>query len=162
MTTKKIRRSLVLAVSMLLMPAVASARDFVPQNYAARTGVSFSPDQFNGGLHAQLGTMSRPQIRPAVEVGFGNGVRIVSLSADLLYHFRGSRWRPYVGGGPGLNFIDVTDGVGEADGITTKAVAHGVTGLTWVPRRSRRSYFVEGRFGIGDTPNVRVALGMSF
>lgn len=159
---KKRARFVAVAVAALLMPAVASARDFKPQGYNARTGISFSPDQFNAGLHAQLGTKVTPQIRPAVDVGFGNGVRIVALSADVLYNFGGTRWRPYAGGGPGLNFIDVTDGVGESDGMSTKLVAHAVTGLTWVPRRSRRTYFAEGRFGFGDTPNFRLAVGMSF
>jgi hypothetical protein len=162
MMTKKKVQVLAVAFAGLLVPAVSSARDFAPQGYAARTGISFSPDQFQAGLHLQLGASSRPQIRPAVELGLGNGVRIVSLGGDVLYHFGGNHWRPYAGGGPGLNFIDVTDGVGEADGMTMKLVAHGVTGITWAPRRSRHRYFVEGRFGIGDTPNVRIALGMSF
>ena len=158
-TTHTLRLVIALA---LMTPAVASARDFTPQNYAARTGISFSPDQFNAGIQAQLGTVSKLKIRPAVDLGLGNGVRILSVGGDLLYQFSGTRWRPYAGGGPGLNVVDVTNGVGEADGMTAKLVAHGVTGLTWVPRRSRRSYFVEGRLGVGDTPTVRLVLGTSF
>jgi hypothetical protein len=160
MMTKK-TLSLAVVCIALLIPAEASA-DFKPQGYNARTGISFGPDQFNAGVHAQLGTRATPQIRPAVDAGFGNGVRMVMLGGDVLYQFGGTHWRPYAGGGPGLNFIDVTDGVGEADGMTMKLVAHAVAGTTWAPRRGRRSYFVEGRFGFGETPNARVAIGMSF
>jgi hypothetical protein len=163
MMTKKALITLAVASVAVLIPAEASADfNFKPQHYNARTGISFGPDQFNAGVHAQLGTRATPQIRPAVDMGFGNGVRMVMLGGDVLYQFGGTHWRPYAGGGPGLNFIDVTDGVGEADGMTMKLVAHAVTGITWAPRRGRRSYFVEGRFGFGETPNARVALGMSF
>jgi hypothetical protein len=152
----------IVALAGLLAPAVSSARDFGPQGYAARTGLSFNPDQFQAGVHLQLGTSSKPQLRPAMELGIGNGVRLVSLSGDVLYHFGRKQWSPYAGGGPGLNFIDVTDGVGEADGLETKLVAHAVTGVTWAPRRGRHRYFLEGRIGVGDTPNLRISLGMSF
>jgi hypothetical protein len=115
---------------------VSSARDLAPRDYAARTGASFNPDQFLAGLHLQLGPDVKPELRPVLTLELGNGVRLASLSGDVLCHFEGARWAPYVGGGPGLNFIDVTDGVGEADGITAKLVAHAVTGLVWRPQRS--------------------------
>ena len=150
------------ALAALLVAAPCNAGDLSPQAFAARTGISFSPDQFNGGLHLQLGSSSKPQLRPALEVGLGNGVRLLSLSGDVLYHFDGGHWRPYAGAGPGVNFIDVTDGVGEADGMKAKLVARAVAGITWAPRRSRHRYFVEGLFGVGDTPDFRVALGVSF
>jgi hypothetical protein len=151
-----------LAVAGAFAPSGAAADVLTPQAYAVRTGISIAPDQFTGGLQLQLGTSTRPQIRPTVEAGFGNGVRLFSFGGDVLYHFEGRRWRPYAGGGPGLNLIDVTDGVGESDGMTAKLVAHLVTGLGWTPGRGRHRYFVEGKFGIGDTPDVRVAVGMSF
>jgi hypothetical protein len=156
------RRVLALVLGMLVVPAFSSANDFTPQAYSARTGISFGPDQFHTGVHLQLGAGSKPQIRPALDLGLGNGVRLLSVAADVLYHFDGAQWRPYVGGGPGLNFIDVTDGVGEADGVAAKLVAHAVTGISWTPRRKGRGYFLEGRFGVGHTPDLRLALGMSF
>jgi len=158
----KTRWVFALALAGLLAPVPATAGDLAPQAFAARTGISFGPDQFHGGVHLQLGTSSKPQLRPAVELGLGNGVRLLALSGDVLFHLGGERWRPYAGGGPGVNFIDVTDGVGEADGMQAKLVAHAVTGIAWAPRRSRHRYFVEGRIGVGDTPDFRVALGMSF
>ena len=165
MTKKTMTRAVVaMALSAALAPARASALEFdiTPQGFAACTGVSFNPDQFGVGLQFQLGPSLKPQFRPVVELGVGNGVRLVALGGDILYHFAGTRWRPYAGGGPGLNFIDVTDGVGQADGLSTKLVAHAVTGLSWIPRRGQHRYFVEGRFGIGDTPDLRITLGMSF
>jgi hypothetical protein len=163
MTMKnRITRIFALALAGLLAPAASVAGDLSPQAFAARTGISFGPDQFNGGLHLQLGTSSKPQLRPSLDLGLGNGVRLLSLSGDVLFHFGREHWRPYAGGGPGVNFIDVTDGVGEADGLQAKLVAHAVTGISWAPRRTKHRYFVEGRIGVGDTPDFRVALGMSF
>jgi hypothetical protein len=158
------RMLLAVAVGCLVTsePAAARELDITPQTYAACTGVSLNPDQFGAGLLFQLGPNMKPQIRPGVELAVGNGVRLLSLSGDVLYHVDGKRWSPYAGGGPGLNFIDVTDGVGEADGLQTKLVAHVVTGLSWMPGRGQRRYFVESRLGIGDTPDLRITLGMSF
>jgi hypothetical protein len=164
MIKRQMTRSVLAAsLAVLLAPAAAAALDLAPRGYAARAGVSFDPDQFHAGLQVQLGPGSKPQLRPVLELGIGNGVRIVSLSSDVLYHFEAERWRPYAGVGPGLNFIDVTDGVGEADGVKTKLVAHAVAGVGWIRRRgSQPRYFLEGRAGIGDTPDLRITLGISF
>jgi hypothetical protein len=162
MISKRSMRIFTVVVAGLIVPAVSSAGDLAPQGYAACTGVSFGPDQFQAGLHFQLGPSSKPQLRPVLELGLGNGVRLISLSGDVLYHFEGRHLTPYAGAGPGLNLIDVTDGVGEADGITARLVAHAVAGLSWTPRRGQHRYFLEGRIGVGDTPNFRLAMGMSF
>jgi hypothetical protein len=147
---------------MTIAPATVSGSEFVPQLYAAGTGVSLNPDQFHGGLHFRFGSSPTPPFRPVVELGLGNGVRLFSLSTDALYHFKGQQWTPYVGAGPALNFIDVTNGVGQSDGVEMKVVGHAITGLSWTPRRSQRRYFVEGRIGVGDTPRLRLSVGMSF
>lgn len=150
-------------VAALLAPAHGFARDFSPRGWAATTGLSSNPDQFTAGVQFQLGSSWTPQLRPTVDLGVGNGVRLVSFGGDVLYHFSGTRWRPYAGGGPGLNLIDVTNGVGETDGLQAKLVAHAVAGLSWIPRtRSAHRYFIEGRLGVGDTPDVRLAFGMAF
>ena len=163
MMSMKITTTIVaIGLASLIGPATASAREIAPHLHAVGTGVSLNPDQFHGGLHFRFGSNPTPLIRPAVEVGLGNGVRIFSLSGDVLHHFQGERWRPYVGAGPGLNFIDVTDGVGQSDGISTKIVAHAITGLAWTPGKSHRRYFLEGRVGVGDTPRFRLSVGMSF
>jgi hypothetical protein len=153
---------LVSVVAAGLVPAAAHAQGVMRQHYAIRSGIGVNPDQFHSGMHVELGSLSRAQLRPVVDLGFGNGVRLLSLGGDVLYHFRGAEWRPYLGGGPGINFFDVTDGVGQTDGLQTRLVAHGVVGLAWMPRRSRYGYLVEGRIGVGDTPDVHVAAGISF
>ena len=154
---------LTVAFAGLLAPAVSSALSFVPHGYAASTGVSLNPDQFQAGLHFQLGPSWKPQFRPVLELGVGNGVRMVSLSGDILYHFEGRRLRPYAGGGPGLNLVDVTDGLGQAEGVQARLVAVAVGGVSLMPRRGGgHRYFVEGRVGFGDTPDLRVSVGMSF
>ena len=151
------------ALAGLLVPATSAALNLAPHGYAASTGVCFNPDQFQAGLHLQLGPGWKPQFRPVVELGIGNGVRILSLSGDILYHFGGTRWRPYAGGGPGLNLVDVTNGVGEADGVQTKLVAVAVTGVSLMPRRpAQHRYFLEGRVGFGDSPDFRISVGVSF
>jgi hypothetical protein len=74
-------------------PAASSALDLVPKGYAARAGVN--PDQFHAALHFQLGPGSKPQFRPVLELGVGNGVRLVSLSGDVLGHASSSTTQLY-------------------------------------------------------------------
>ena len=65
--------------------------------------------------------------------------------------------RPFVGGGPGLNLVDVTSGVGEARGLEAKLAGSLVAGLA----RGRHA-LIEARIGFGDTPQLKLTVGLWF
>jgi hypothetical protein len=159
----------VVATTQAVTPARAAwGLDLSLRDAGVRAGASLDPDQVVGGLDVQVGRGSRLRVRPVAEVGLGNGVRMLALSGDLLYRLgQGTgRFRPYVGGGPGLNLVDVTDGVGEGRGVETELVGNGVAGITWggrpAGRRTGRRYLAELRAGLGNTPDLKVVVGASF
>jgi hypothetical protein len=146
--------------------APVTALDLGPRDAGLRAGVSLNPDQVHAGLDVQLGNGQRIRLRPSLELGVGNGVRLVSLNADVLFRLGRGWGRPYLGGGPGVNLVDVTDGVGEAAGPEARAVANAVAGVAWgggrVRGQARRRYLVEARVGLGDTPDFKLTVGASF
>jgi hypothetical protein len=149
----------------LATPATAPALDLTPRDLHARAGFNLNPDQLHLGVQAAIGSPGRVGLRPSLDLGLGNSVRLLSLNGDVLYRFdRRRRLRPFLGGGPALNLVDVTDGVGESDGLTAELAGHAVAGLQWLPagRRGGRRYLLEARAGIGDTPDFKLTLGIAF
>ena len=73
---------------------------------------------------------------------------------------------PYAGGGLGINFIDVTNGVGSGRGFQIETVVNIVGGVEWGGRKpgpgSSYRYVVEGRLGLGDTPDFKLSFGLAF
>jgi hypothetical protein len=152
-------------VLVLAAPAAVPALDLTPRDFHARAGLSLEPDQLHAGVHATLGSPGRLAFRPGLDLGVGNGVVLVSLNGDVLYRFsRQGRIRPFLGGGPALSLVDVTDGVGESDGVSAELAGHLVGGLQWLPPAGKagRRYFVETRFGFGDTPEFKATVGIGF
>jgi hypothetical protein len=160
------RRAVAFSLALLLaVPATGRALDLKPRDVHLRAGVSLNPDQFHVGLHAGIGSPRRIGFRPSLDLGLGNGVVLLSLNGDVLYRFeRTKRLQPFLGGGPALSLIDVTDGVGEAEGLTAEVAGHVVAGLHWLPAKGQRGrrYFVEARGGYGDTPDFKLTLGIAF
>ncbi|HSD26002.1 MAG TPA: hypothetical protein VLL75_01805 [Vicinamibacteria bacterium] len=160
------RRSGVFSLALLLVvPATARPLDLKPRDIHLRAGFSLDPDQFHVGLQAGIGSRGRFGFRPSLDLGLGNGVLLVSLNGDLLYRFdRTKRIQPFLGGGPALSLIDVTDGVGESEGLTAELAGHAVAGLHWLPApgKAGRRYLVEARAGFGDTPDFKLTLGIAF
>jgi hypothetical protein len=160
------RRPGVLSLALLLVvPATAPALDLKPRDVHLRAGFSVNPDQGHVGLQAGIGSWGKVGFRPSLDLGFGNGVRLVSLNGDVLYRFdRAKRIQPFLGGGPALSLIDVTDGVGESEGVSAELAGHVVAGVHWLPARGKsgRRYLVEARAGFGDTPDFKLTLGIAF
>lgn len=101
--------------------------------------------------------------RPSVDLGLGNGIRLVSLNGDVLYRFSATgSLRPFLGGGPALVLKDVTDGVGEAEGWNAALAAHLLAGLEWSPAGAGHSYLLESRGGFGDTADLKLTIGIRF
>jgi hypothetical protein len=157
---------LALALGWAALPTDAVALDLAPRDFRLRAGFGLNPDQLHAGVEAALGAPSRIRARPSLDLGLGNGVVMLSLNGDVFYDFAPARTRfaPYVGLGPALTLVDVTDGVGEAEGITAHLAGHVASGLEWRPAAGRpgRRYRVEARAGFGDTHDFKLTLAIGF
>jgi hypothetical protein len=147
--------------------APTRAQDLGLQCWGLRGGVSMNPDQFHFGVFADAGQLTRQvRFQPGFELGLGNGVRLGAANFDALYLFKPRPWRPYAGGGLGINFIDVTNGFGQGDGLGIEPVLNVVGGIEWGEggkgSRSARRYLLEARLGLGDTPDFKVTAGLTF
>ena len=166
---KKYLGTCVLAVTTVTCFAdTSTALEFGIRHYGARGGISMNPDQFHGGLFLDAGRLtSSLWFQPSFEFDLGNGVWLAAANMDVLYPFAGgSSMRPYLGGGVGFNFFDVSDGVGEGRGLEIEPVLNIVGGLEWGAgkRKSRAPfrYVLEGRLGIGATPDFKISAGITF
>jgi hypothetical protein len=85
----------------LATPATAPALDLTPRDVHLRAGLHLNPDQFHVGVQASIGSLGRVGFRPSLDLGLGNGVRLLSLNGDVLYRFdRGSASGPSSAAGP--------------------------------------------------------------
>ena len=118
---------------VLLTTSVAAStalgQELGVRSYGLRGGVNLNPDQFNFGAHIDAGRLaSRVRFQPSFELGLGNGVTLASTNFDAHYLFNAGRVRPYAGGGLGINFIDVTSGIGRGGGLNIEPVLNLVAG----------------------------------
>ncbi len=157
---------LTLGIAVLLANSdVSVAADLGIRHFGLRGGVSANPDQIHGGLFLDAGRLvSDLRFQPSFDVGFGNGVRLATANLDALYPLGGESWRPYAGGGLGINFVDVTNGVGEGRGWEIAPVINVLGGIRWgSARRGNRSlerYLLEVRLGFGDTTDLKLSFGL--
>lgn len=154
-------------VVTMLVSSHASGQDLEIRALGVRGGIGSNPDQFHIGAYLHAGYLARHvRFQPGFEMGIGNGVRLGAVNADVLYVFSSPSWRPYVGGGPGLNFVDVTDGVGESRGLELEPVLNLVGGIEWgaIPKGSRapHRYLLEARVGLGETSDLKLSAGFTF
>ena len=157
--------ALLVAVACLLaITEPVGAQDLGIKSWGLRGGLSINPDQGTGGVFVNAGHFSRRvRFQPSFDLGFGNGVRLLALNLDAFYIFSPHPWRPYAGGGLGINFIDVTEGVGEGRGLDVEAALQIVGGIEWGDLRAGfRRYLVEARLGVGDTPDLKLTAGIAF
>lgn len=124
-----------------------------------RVGLSIDPDQLVLGGQMIIGELA-PDLTfdPSLEFGFGDNVTVIAMNADLHYHFtlEGTAWRPYAGGGIGLNFIDVDGGGSDTE------VGLNLIGGAGVPTQSGNRFFGELRLGLGDIPEIKLLAGWNF
>ncbi len=163
----KTRRFCFVLLAGAMATSTALGHELGVRSYGVRGGINMNPDQFNFGAHVDAGSLtSRVRIQPSFELGLGNGVTLASANFDAHYLFTTRRFRPYAGGGLGINFIDVTSGIGREGGLHIEPVLNLVAGAEWgasrPSSRAFRRYLLEVRVGIGDTPDLKLVAGFSF
>ena len=150
-----------------VIAGVGLGQELGARSYGVRGGINMNPDQFNFGAHVDAGRLaSRVRLQPSFELGLGNGVFLASTNFDAHYLFSTGRFRPYAGGGLGVNFIDVTSGIGRGGGLNIEPALNLVGGVEWGAPRARsqafRRYLLEARVGMGDTPELKLVAGLNF
>ncbi len=151
----------------LLTAALVPASAHAAQSFTAwgpHLGFSSGPDQIVFGGHLQWGDVA-PQLDfvPSVDLGFGDHATVVSLNGDFHYRIQtNTTWQPYAGGGLGIHFVSVDNGgPGFGDGSETVFGGHLIVGAD-VATKSHSRFFVEGKFGLGDSPDFKALVGWSF
>jgi hypothetical protein len=160
MEVEEMLKRLVLVIALGALTAVPAAHaDATIGGVGPRIGLSIDPDQLVLGGQMIIGELA-PDLTfdPNIEFGFGDNVTVVAMNFDLHYHFtlEGTAWRPYAGGGLGLNFIDVDGGGSDTE------VGLNIVGGAGVPTQSGNRFFGELRLGIGDIPEIKLVAGWNF
>jgi opacity protein-like surface antigen len=139
------------------------------KGWGVRVGASADPDQIYGGVHFNLGEFAKDvRFRPTIELGFGDDVTTLEALAEVHYVFSKVQvWKPYVGGGIGLAYVNVDDndngnGNGNGDDSDTE-FAFAIMGGAETKLKSGNGFFIEGKIGLGDNdPDFKVGVGWSF
>lgn len=132
---------------VLAMATSASAQPAV----GFQGGGSIDPEQFFAGVYWQSPELAGPlAIRPGLDGGFGNGLRIATINVDFVFFFPlgGAGWSLVQGGGPTVvitRFGDETD-VGGG-GSYVFGFAH------------EQGFFTEMRVGSGRVPGLKFGAG---
>lgn len=172
------RRSFPIPLLMVLLAFTLAAPAFAQQQssgggggigwegWGVRLGASSDPDQVYGGVHFDMGYFARDvRFRPTIEVGIGDDATVVQAFAEAHYIFSKVQvWKPYVGGGVGLTFIDrdrdkLPPGADDSDTELGLMAVGGIeTGL-----KSGSRFFLELKIGLGDDdPDFKVGLGWTW
>lgn len=159
------KRFVVLCALGALLPFTAIAQGAVVSDYGLRAGFSTSPDQLVLGGQMSIGEVA-PSLTfdPNIELGFGDNLTLICFNLAMHYHFdiENSSWRPYVGGGAGINFVSVDLPPGFADNSSTHVGGEFIVGAS-VPTRSGNRFFSELKLGLGDfTPDLKILVGWNF
>ena len=137
-----------------------------------RAGVTLDPELILLGVQAQIGPFFNSNVffRPNVEFGFGEVTALFALNPEVIYRLpgysRNGRWTPYVGVGPGFNFIHQsftgTDGSGRRVDFGN---FHGSVGLNILGGiRYRSGVFTELKTSVYSSPApiLRLVVGYNF
>ena len=150
--------------ALAVFPAGSAHAQAVVGGAGPRVGFSVDPDQIVFGGQLIIGEVA-PQLTfdPSLEFGFGDRVTVIAANFDLHYHFvvQNSAWRPYAGGGIGLNFIEVDTNDPFVDNTNTEIGGNLVLGAG-VPTQGGNRFFGEMKFGLGDIPTLKMLVGWNF
>ncbi len=153
--------TLVLTVCLITATSL-QARDYV-LGWGGRVGATLDPEQVHVGFHLDLGDIAeRLRLQPNVEIGFGDNATLVAINPEVFYLFTPhNRWTPYAGGGLGINIINWDDKAGMADNTETEIGLNLLGGIE-TKISDTTKFFGEVKFGVGDSPDAKFAVGLTF
>lgn len=156
-------KRLLLFCALGALLATSARAEAVVGGIGPRVGLSLDPDQIVFGGQAIIGEIA-PQLTfdPSLEFGFGDHVTVIAANFDVHYHFdlQDTQWRPYAGGGIGLNFIEFDTGPFDS-GSDTEVGGNLIVGAG-VPTQAGNRFFGELRLGLGDIPTLKLIAGWNF
>jgi hypothetical protein len=157
-------RRLLVVGALALSSAIAHAAPPAVTAFGPRFGASVDPGQLVVGGQLSLRDFAPNwSFDPNLELGFGDNQTVFAFNLDAFYHLRlaGSDWRPYVGGGLGVDFFSLDAPFGMRDRSDTEVGLNLVGGFT-IPAGPGDRWFTELRFGVGDIPTLKIIGGFNF
>jgi len=152
---------ILIAAVLLLLPLPLAAQNIL-LGAGVRAGATLDPDQAHLGLHLNLGEFAgRVRLQPNIEIGVGSNMTVVAINPEVIVTFRRKgRWTPYAGGGLGLNLVRHDEKVfpGEENELE---IGLNLLGGYETKVGERLKLFIEGKFGIGDSPEFKATFGFT-
>ena len=156
--------TIALFATATLAPTAAAESDLQLSKYGIRLGLSSEPDQLTVGAYAGYGELAPAlQLRPSVDLGFGDRVFTVLLNADLQYFFSITEitTRPYFGGGLGMAYYDFDSDHYAGDDTRTEIGINLYVGAE-KDLSDYKTAHLEFRVGVDELPDFKVTLGLGF
>lgn len=133
----------------LAAPATAAAQAAI----GFQGGFAVDPEQVFGGVFFQSGDLGAGiRLRPGIDGARGEGLRIATINADLVYGFPlgNNGWTFLAGGGPSIVITRIPD----IDFRDTGVGFHSLVGFG-----HDRGFFAEVRLGSGRAQQLKVGVG---
>jgi opacity protein-like surface antigen len=132
------------------------------RGWGPRVGLSSDPDQLVVGVHMDAGRLApRVRFQPAVELGVGDHVTILSFKAPVHYRFPVSGdIHPYAGGGVSMGFVSFDEPFDHHDNDVNFAIDI-IGGLEW-QLRSGNLFSLEVDLMAGDLADFELMAGWTF
>jgi hypothetical protein len=144
------------AILVALLAGVLSSEARAQSGVGFTGGASIDPEQVYVGVFWQSPAIGGNfRIRPGLDGGFGNDLRLGTINIDFTYSFPlgQSPWRFVTGGGPAIVLINYSN-----DGIETgtEVTAGGsyIFGFA-----HEEGFFAEFRVGGGNVPSLKMGAG---
>ena len=153
----RVRHTVFAALAFVLLSSPAHAQTVSLQSTQSQVGfqagASIDPEQFFVGVFWQSPPIaSRFHVRPGVDGGFGNDLRVATINIDFIARFPlgGSGWSLIQGGGPAI-VLTKFEGF---EGTDTSAGGSYILGFA-----HDAGFFGEFRIGGGNVPALKMSAG---
>ncbi len=146
-------RALVPILAALAIGAAAPSSAAAQAAIGFHGGVAVDPEQVFGGVFFQTDDIGRGiRLRPGIDGGTGDGLRIATINVDFVYGYPlgANGWTLIAGGGPSV----VITRIPEFDFKDTGVGFHSLVGFG-----HDSGFFTEVRLGSGSTQRLKVGIG---